>query len=89
MLKIQYEKELEAGHVTVQTKFNYAWGLVKSPKYEHQVNGVKLLQGESGVFSFFFLTLRRVYIFLSTLLVLPSCACFRGEALFRFSVAAT
>ncbi|KAL5492278.1 FIS1 [Sanghuangporus weigelae] len=44
VLRLQYEKEVEAGHVTVQTKFNYAWGLVKSPKYEHQVNGVKLLQ---------------------------------------------
>ena len=32
-------------HVTVQTKFNYAWGLVKSPRREDQVQGVKLLQG--------------------------------------------
>ncbi|EJD07409.1 mitochondrial fission 1 protein [Fomitiporia mediterranea MF3/22] len=44
VLRLQYEKETEAGHVTVQSKFNYAWGLVKSPKYEDQVYGVKLLQ---------------------------------------------
>ncbi|KAJ1023117.1 hypothetical protein NDA16_003270 [Ustilago loliicola] len=30
VLKSQYESELAAGHVTTQTKFNYAWGLVKS-----------------------------------------------------------
>ena len=42
---MQYEKEAEAGHVALQTKFNYAWGLVKSPKHEHQAFGVKLLQG--------------------------------------------
>jgi hypothetical protein len=35
-------------HVTVQTKFNYAWGLVKSPMREHQVEGVRLLQGASS-----------------------------------------
>ena len=46
MLRLQYEKEEEAGHVTVQSKFNYAWGLVKSPRYVDQVQGVKLLQGE-------------------------------------------
>lgn len=45
MLRLQYEKEVEAGHVTVQSKFNYAWGLVKSPKHADQVLGVKLLQG--------------------------------------------
>ncbi|KAF8661376.1 hypothetical protein AX16_001469 [Volvariella volvacea WC 439] len=44
VLKLQYERELEAGHVTVQTKFNYAWGLVKSPMKDHQVEGVRLLQ---------------------------------------------
>ncbi|KAI5124187.1 hypothetical protein M0805_005038 [Coniferiporia weirii] len=44
VLRIQYEKEVEAGHITVQTKFNFAWGLVKSPKRDHQVLGVKLLQ---------------------------------------------
>jgi fission 1 protein len=45
VLKIQYVKEQAQGHVTVQTKFNYAWGLVKSPQREHQEQGVKLLQG--------------------------------------------
>ncbi|GLB41891.1 putative mitochondrial fission 1 protein [Lyophyllum shimeji] len=44
VLRIQYEKELSQAHVTVQTKFNYAWGLVKSPMREHQVEGVRLLQ---------------------------------------------
>ncbi|TFK25625.1 mitochondrial fission 1 protein [Coprinopsis marcescibilis] len=44
VLRIQYEKELASTHVTVQTKFNYAWGLVKSPIREHQVDGVRLLQ---------------------------------------------
>ncbi|EPQ56479.1 mitochondrial fission 1 protein [Gloeophyllum trabeum ATCC 11539] len=44
VLRLQYEKEVEAGHVTVQTKFNYAWGLVKSPVREDQVEGVRLLQ---------------------------------------------
>jgi hypothetical protein len=46
VLRIQHEKELAQAHVTVQTKFNYAWGLVKSPMREHQVEGVRLLQGE-------------------------------------------
>jgi len=45
-LRLQYQKELAQDHVTVQTKFNFAWGLVKSPVHEHQVEGVKLLQGE-------------------------------------------
>ncbi|KAL0953563.1 hypothetical protein HGRIS_004783 [Hohenbuehelia grisea] len=44
ILRRQYEKELSQQFVTVQTKFNYAWGLVKSPKEEHQVEGVRLLQ---------------------------------------------
>ncbi|KZT59917.1 mitochondrial fission 1 protein [Calocera cornea HHB12733] len=44
VLRQQYNIELEKSHVTVQTKFNYAWGLVKSPQREHQVEGVKLLQ---------------------------------------------
>ncbi|THH27468.1 hypothetical protein EUX98_g6716 [Antrodiella citrinella] len=43
VLKIQYEKELAQSHVTVQTTFNYAWGLVKSPVKDHQVEGVRLL----------------------------------------------
>ncbi|CAL1714686.1 unnamed protein product [Somion occarium] len=44
VLRRQYEKELAQSHVTVQSKFNYAWGLVKSPMREHQVEGVRLLQ---------------------------------------------
>ncbi|KAJ7224381.1 hypothetical protein GGX14DRAFT_425487 [Mycena pura] len=44
VLRIQYQKELAQSYVTVQTKFNYAWGLVKSPIRDHQVEGVRLLQ---------------------------------------------
>jgi len=44
VLRLQYQKEVSQSHVTVQTKFNYAWGLIKSPKREHQVEGVGLLQ---------------------------------------------
>ncbi|KAG2042533.1 hypothetical protein BDR03DRAFT_911881 [Suillus americanus] len=44
VLRLQYEKELGQSHITVQTKFNYAWGLVKSPVRENQVEGVRLLQ---------------------------------------------
>ncbi|OBZ73741.1 Mitochondria fission 1 protein [Grifola frondosa] len=44
VLRLQYQKELAQSHVTVQTKFNYAWGLVKSPIHDHQVEGVRLLQ---------------------------------------------
>ncbi|KAN0109652.1 mitochondria fission 1 protein [Russula decolorans] len=43
VLRTQYEKEVANSHVTTQTKFNYAWGLVKSPVREHQVEGVQLL----------------------------------------------
>ncbi|KAF7356706.1 Mitochondrial fission 1 protein [Mycena venus] len=44
VLRLQYQKELSQGYVTVQTKFNYAWGLVKAPIRDHQVEGVRLLQ---------------------------------------------
>jgi len=44
VLRLQFEKESRQAHVTVQTKFNYAWGLVKSPIRDHQVEGVRLLQ---------------------------------------------
>ncbi|THH05267.1 hypothetical protein EW145_g4920 [Phellinidium pouzarii] len=44
VLKLQYDKESKSGHITVQTKFNFAWGLVKSPIREQQAFGVKLLQ---------------------------------------------
>ncbi|KAG2189796.1 hypothetical protein INT46_005184 [Mucor plumbeus] len=41
VLRRQYIKEGE--YVTIQTKFNYAWGLVKSAKSEHLELGIKLL----------------------------------------------
>jgi len=44
VLRLQYQKEYSQSHVTVQTKFNYAWGLIKSPTRENQVEGVGLLQ---------------------------------------------
>ncbi|KAL4255466.1 Mitochondrial fission 1 protein, partial [Pleurotus pulmonarius] len=44
VLRTQYEKELAQQHVTVQTKFNFAWGLVKSPRQGDNVEGVRLLQ---------------------------------------------
>ncbi|TCD61775.1 mitochondrial membrane protein [Steccherinum ochraceum] len=43
VLRRQYEKEVAQSHVTVQTTFNFAWGLVKSPVKDDQVEGVKLL----------------------------------------------
>lgn len=46
VLRTQYEKEVAHSHVSTQTKFNYAWGLVKSPVREHQVEGVQLLAGD-------------------------------------------
>lgn len=45
VLKSQYEAELAAGHVTTQTKFNYAWGLVKSKTRADMSVGVGLLTG--------------------------------------------
>ncbi|BEI93693.1 uncharacterized protein CcaverHIS019_0601520 [Cutaneotrichosporon cavernicola] len=44
VLRNQYYKEIESGHVTTQSKFNYGWGLVKSSTAELQTEGVKLLQ---------------------------------------------
>jgi len=44
VLRLQYQKELSQGHVTVQSKFNYAWGLVKSLQRRDQEEGVKLFQ---------------------------------------------
>jgi len=41
VLRNQYEKEGE--YVGVQTKFNYAWGLIKSNARNDQQNGVRLL----------------------------------------------
>ncbi|KAL7424829.1 Mitochondrial fission 1 protein [Cryptotrichosporon argae] len=44
VLRSQYYKEVQDGHVSTQTKFNYGWGLVKSQAQELQTEGVKLLQ---------------------------------------------
>ncbi|KAF1992286.1 mitochondrial fission 1 protein [Aulographum hederae CBS 113979] len=41
VLRSQYEKEGE--YVGIQTKFNYAWGLIKSPHRPSQQEGVRLL----------------------------------------------
>ncbi|KAG1448374.1 hypothetical protein G6F46_011257 [Rhizopus delemar] len=41
VLRRQYIKEGE--YVTVQTKFNYAWGLIRSAKTDHIELGIKLL----------------------------------------------
>ncbi|KAN0104679.1 hypothetical protein V8E51_010424 [Hyaloscypha variabilis] len=41
VLRSQYEKEGE--HVGVQTKFNFAWGLIKSNARQDQQEGVRLL----------------------------------------------
>jgi hypothetical protein len=45
VLRSQYLKEQEAEHITIQTKFNYAWGLVKSDTHDNQLEGVRLLTG--------------------------------------------
>ncbi|KAH0565201.1 mitochondrial membrane protein [Trichoglossum hirsutum] len=41
VLRSQFEKEGE--YVSVQTKFNYAWGLIKSSSRQDQQTGVRLL----------------------------------------------
>ncbi|KAL2000963.1 hypothetical protein VTN02DRAFT_2409 [Thermoascus thermophilus] len=41
VLRAQYEKE--GDYVGVQTKFNYAWGLIKSNSRSDQQEGVRLL----------------------------------------------
>ncbi|KAK3057003.1 Mitochondrial fission 1 protein [Extremus antarcticus] len=41
VLRAQYEKEGE--YVSLQTKFNYAWGLIKSTTRPEQQEGVRLL----------------------------------------------
>jgi hypothetical protein len=47
ILRSQYQAE--GVLVGVQTKFNYAWGLIKSTKRQEQLEGVKLLTGMSSV----------------------------------------
>lgn len=45
VLRRQYRKEVAAqGHATTQTRFTYAWGLVKSPQKAEQQEGVTLLR---------------------------------------------
>lgn len=46
VLASQYQSELATGHVTTQTKFNYAWGLVKSKSRDEMSRGIGLLTGE-------------------------------------------
>ncbi|KAK4633720.1 Mitochondrial fission 1 protein [Fulvia fulva] len=41
VLRLQYEKEGE--YVSLQTKFNFAWGLIKSSSRTDQQDGVRLL----------------------------------------------
>ncbi|KAF2089664.1 mitochondria fission 1 protein [Saccharata proteae CBS 121410] len=41
VLRAQYDKEGE--YVGIQTKFNYAWGLIKSSSRSEQQEGVRLL----------------------------------------------
>lgn len=41
VLRAQYEKE--GDYVGLQTKFNYAWGLIKSNNRQEQQEGVRLL----------------------------------------------
>lgn len=43
VLRNQYETEAAQGHVSIQTQFNYAWGLVKSDRRQDMVEGVNLL----------------------------------------------
>ncbi|CAG8440974.1 4293_t:CDS:2 [Dentiscutata heterogama] len=43
VLRRQFEKEVREDDVTTQTKFNYAWGLIKSRRKNEQQLGVRLL----------------------------------------------
>jgi len=45
VLQEQYESEASSGHITTQTKFNYAWALVKSQSRQQMLQGVTLLTG--------------------------------------------
>ncbi|GAA5801979.1 hypothetical protein HPULCUR_007439 [Helicostylum pulchrum] len=49
VLRRQYIKEGE--YVTIQTKFNYAWGLIKSSKSDHIELGIKLLTGKVEIYT--------------------------------------
>ncbi|KOS14638.1 mitochondrial fission 1 protein [Malassezia pachydermatis] len=43
VLHDQYETEAASGHITTQTKFNYAWALIKSTSRPQMLQGVALL----------------------------------------------
>ncbi|WFD44413.1 mitochondrial membrane protein [Malassezia psittaci] len=43
VLREQYDSETASGHTTTQTKFNYAWALIKSPNRPQMLQGVALL----------------------------------------------
>ncbi|PKI82758.1 mitochondrial membrane protein [Malassezia vespertilionis] len=43
VLRDQYDAESSSGHITTQTKFNYAWALIKSPARQQMLQGVALL----------------------------------------------
>lgn len=47
VLHDQYETEAASGHITTQTKFNYAWALIKSQDRQQMLQGVALLTGTS------------------------------------------
>ena len=48
MLRSQYEDESAKGWVSVQTKFNLAWGCVKSNDKIEVAEGVAILMGVSS-----------------------------------------
>ncbi|WFC96010.1 mitochondrial membrane protein [Malassezia brasiliensis] len=43
VLHDQYDTEAASGHITTQTKFNYAWALIKSQDRQQMLQGVALL----------------------------------------------
>ena len=43
VLRAQYDKESEGSYISLQTKFNLAWGLIKSASRPDQQEGVTLL----------------------------------------------
>lgn len=45
VLQDQFELEAASGHITTQTKFNYAWALIKSTQRSQMLQGIALLTG--------------------------------------------
>ncbi|CAO1619751.1 unnamed protein product [Jaminaea pallidilutea] len=43
VLEAQYQKELASGHASTQSRFNLAWGLVKSRSRDDTARGIGLL----------------------------------------------